>query len=646
MTNKIAFLVCTIILLFSTNDVVAQQEKIFELYDAIPYQGKPDLRIEGLLPLNLIYEASLTKKDPSTTNGVVLDNDKIEELAEIAAVLPYVTVSTDIEHWFGDNNVDEQEMLNRFLALFSVFRNHNQNISIGNYGIAPSALCVYRFYDGGKKDETTLLNDWRNSNHKRFVSLGAVDVVMPAVYIAEPNVDSWIRDLQTTVEEIRKYTTKKILVYIWPQYYDKSDSPYYREFINPEIWRQMLEAVYSYCDGAIIWSGTKDKDGNNIHWSESRVQNFWNETKRFISKYRNNIKTPETEPELIFLNNPYKTFKIFNAITYSNTPDLKLYGLSDFKFLSETQVSGPLVNGIYEPDSAKVANIALSLLATPDVPVGVKASSWIKDRATNNTAMVARHETFKRVFRRYNPHNPIGFFNTTPSSLSGLRVAISNPLLNQSNWMISAVMPTRSLRQQADVLLPASYIIDNDTVIWKREFYLTVKEAKKNNPSKPVYAHLYVDYFNQTVNFNNAYKPINDKAVFRCMLEAAYKLCDGVVLNNTSSQTWNDNYGFWNATREFIETHKENMNITTHLNDEILTCNDKFRLLPNPAGDHVRIIVEGQRNLSDIELFNVYGHVLKKQTLYDKETVINIQSFSKGVYFVRYNEVVNKLIVE
>jgi hypothetical protein len=621
--------------------------KVFELYDAIPYQGKPDLRMEKLLPINLIYEGGLTKPDPSTVDGKVLDYDKINELAELAAILQHVTVSTDIEHWFGDSSVDEQEMSDRFISLFARFRNYNPNVFIGNYGIAPSALCVYRFYDGGKKDEATLLRDWRNSNKKRFASLGAVDVVMPSVYIAEPNIDSWKSDLQTTVEEIRKYTTKKIFVYIWPQYYDKPDSPFFREFVDPEIWGQMLEAIYLHCDGAIIWSGTKDKDGNIVHWNDSRVQDFWNETKKFITKYRNNIKTPEAEPELIFLDNSNKTFKIFNAITYNNSPDLKQYGLSDFKVLSETQVTGQLVNGIYEPDSAKIANIALSLLNTPDIPVGVKANSWIKDRATNNEAMIARHKVFKRVFRRHNPFNPIGFFNTTPSALSGLRVTNSNTLINQSNWIINAVMSTRILREQVDVLLPASYIIDNDTVIWKREFYLTVKEARKNNPAKPVYAHFYVDYFNQSINFINAYKPINDKSVFRCMLEAAFKICDGVVLNNISTQTWNNDYGFWIATLEFLEAHKDNLNITTDLNNEIIsTDNEKLSVFPNPANQNVYVIVDNKKGFSEIEIFDVYGNVLDKQKLHDNETTINIQSFSKGVYFVRYKEFVNKLIIQ
>lgn len=636
MKKKFVFFVCIVVVFLSTFDLVAQSNKIFEFYDAIPYQGKPDLSSEGLLPINLIYEASLTKPDPSTKNGIILDYDKINELAEMTAVFPHITVSTDVEHWFGDTSVDEYEMLYRFTNLFNRFRNYNPDVFIGNYGVAPSALCVYRFYDGGVKDEGTLLRDWRKNNQKRFRSLGAVDAAMPSVYIAEPNITSWIKDLQITVEEIRKYTNKKIIVYIWPQYYDKADSPYFKEFVSPEIWLQMLEAVYQYCDGAIIWSSTKDKDGNSIHWNEPRVQALWNVTKIFIVKYKNNFKAPVAEPELIHLDNPKKRFKIFNAITYSNTPDLKQYGLYDFQILTESQVTSAFVNGIYEPDSTKIANLAISLLNKPNVPIGVKAGTWIKDRTTDQVAMIARHEKFNRIFKSHNLHNPISFLLSTPSSLSGLRVTNSNSLSNQSNWMVNAVMPTRLLRDQVDILLPASYIIDDDTTIWKREFFLTVNEAKKNNPGKPVYAHFYVDYFNQTINFSNAYKPINNKSTFRTMLEAAFKICNGVVLNNTSSQSWNSNYGFWLATLEFLEAHKNNFDLSTGLDKELTKSHlDAISVIDK------MISLKGEYEI--VELFDLMG----KKVFEQRNTIngLNFKVAKSGVYMLKLNETTFKIFI-
>jgi hypothetical protein len=638
MYNVVMMKCIFLALLFCCLTQVSSQtnEKKFELYDAIAYQGKPDLRPQGLLPINLIYEASLTKPDPANSKGIVLDLDKIDELAEMSSLFPDLTVSTDIEHWFSDSSIDEYEMLYRFSTLFSRFRAANPDVFIGNYGLAPSALCVYRFYDGGKKDEGTLLRDWRSNNQKRLKSLQVVDAAMPSVYIAEPNIESWIKDLQTTVAEIRKYTDKKIIVYIWPQYYDKADSPYFREFVSSEIWSQMLEAVYQNCDGAIIWSSTKDKNDNSIHWNQPEVQAMWNATKNFMATHQANLKSPEPDPELIVLDNPEKKFKLFNAITYSNTPDLRTKGFYEFQQIIESQVTTSLVNNVYEPDSAKIATLAKSLLSKPDVPVGVKAGTWIRDRGTDNVAMVARHEKFKRIFRRHNPHNPIGFFTTTPSSLSGLRVTNSNPFVNQSSWKISAAIPTRPVREHVDILLPASYIIDDDTTTWKREFYLTVAEAKKNNTGKPIYAHFYVDYFNQAINFSNYYKPISNKATFRTMLEAAFKICDGVVLTNVSSQYWNSNYGFWNATQEFMEAHKDNIDFSTGIRE-------LADIKPSDAFELVDKTINIKGNYNSISVYDLMG---KRVCLYQNPAVgLKIPLTKNGVYLLKIDSKIFKVLV-
>ena len=74
--------------------------------------------------------------------------------------------------------------------------------------------------------EDSILMTWRKSNKKRWAALKYADVAQPSLYIAEPNIESWIKDLQITVKEIKKhYPNKKIIAYIWHQYYDKKDSP-------------------------------------------------------------------------------------------------------------------------------------------------------------------------------------------------------------------------------------------------------------------------------------------------------------------------------------------------------------------------------------------------------------------------------------
>ncbi|KIC06905.1 hypothetical protein MCC93_16960 [Morococcus cerebrosus] len=61
-------------------------------------------------------------------------------------------------------------------------------------------------------------------------------------YITTPNLAQWEKDVQTTVAEIRKrYPDKKIIGHLWPQYYSASNSPYFKQFIDAERWKKMLE---------------------------------------------------------------------------------------------------------------------------------------------------------------------------------------------------------------------------------------------------------------------------------------------------------------------------------------------------------------------------------------------------------------------
>ena len=260
-------------------------KEAFVLYDAMHYSGKIDLTSIGFSRINLFYESSLTKPDPTNTAKLILDIDKINAAATAANYTNSV-VCTDIEQWFTDSSVGETEMASRFTTMFDVFRTKIAGVKIGNYGLAPSALCVSRFYDNGASNETTLINNWKTSNAKRWTAAGTVDFFAPTVYICKPDITQWINDLVTTVNEIKTHdATKKIIVFIWPQYYNKSGSAYYKQFIDTAIWQQMLEAVYANCDGAIIWSSNTDENENIVTWDDSRVQAMMGVTKTFIADH-------------------------------------------------------------------------------------------------------------------------------------------------------------------------------------------------------------------------------------------------------------------------------------------------------------------------------------------------------------------------
>jgi|AGTN01.3.fsa_nt_gi hypothetical protein len=321
----------------------------------------------------------------------------------------------------------------------------------------------------------------------------------------------------------------------------------------------MLEASYRYCDGVILWSSIRDEFDQPVIWNRPEVQAIWAKTKEFINTHSANIIRPKPEPERIFLDDPNKKFKLFSSLSYIGMPNLTSYGLHNIRIVNERDLSNGTLsaNNIYEPEMIKVEALAQQTALAPNVPVYITGGTWIRDRSTNPQTMINRHNNVRTAFKNKNSQNQLAFSNVGPSSLSGLRVSGSNFFTNMASWKSTANI-LRPLQQYADILVPASHIVDDDITLWEREFYLTIKDAKLNNPNKPVYAHFYTDYFNNTNNFPNGYKPINE-STFTAMLEAAFKICDGVILTNLTSGAWSEQCGFWKALQKFIDSYKANI---------------------------------------------------------------------------------------
>ena len=215
-------------------------EKEFVVYDRLAYPGKPDLSSDGLSPIKLIYEAGLL------TDGRI-DMDKIQTRIKEANEAGIKAVSTDIESWYWGRKYSNASLKDSLNKVFDAFRAGIENVSVGNYGVPIGTLNIARNVESmaGKTNEE-IVSIWKESNIR--LEAGEVsDVLYPSLYIYGPDIEQWIEDLKTTVEYIRTYyPDKKIVGYIWPQYYDWKTNPNYMQFITEEKFLQMLEAAYEH----------------------------------------------------------------------------------------------------------------------------------------------------------------------------------------------------------------------------------------------------------------------------------------------------------------------------------------------------------------------------------------------------------------
>lgn len=545
---------------------VEPTKKEFEIYEWMGYLDKPDLLSEKISKVYLIGETQMTKPDPTGARPKgVLDWDKIALQAQQAKMAGYKFIQTDIETWWGvvpgDIYAADHD------EAFKYFKKEIPGAILGAYGIPVSTLNLRRW----KREhlpEQEIINEWKRSSEWRMPTGAVSDVLSPSLYIATPDTTQWLKDLETMVKYIKeKYPTKKIYGYLWPQYYDFADSPLHKKFIEPEIWNALLEGAYKHLDGVILWAGGTDPDGKHVSWNDPRVQGFWNVTKKFIAKYSENIKVVGPEYEGDEAKEP-AVFHMYQSIKFDGTPaDLSSYGLKPIKLVNGIDLSvaqADPATGINSPDIAKIEALATDALKNPNVPVIISnIDNWIRDRTSNNKAMVDRFKLINETFKSKNSTTKLGYQGVGPTSMTGIRLAEGRTEWQIiDSWFRYAAEPMRPLRGYADILLPTPFLIDDNLSVWKGDCVRILIEAKFNNPTKPIYAYLWTNYFNRSTSypfFADAYKPIKEQTWLEA-LEFIYQRCDGVVIVSNAQKsdpvTWNENLGLVKATKVFYERHK------------------------------------------------------------------------------------------
>ena len=185
--------------------------KEFVIYDAMSYKDKPDLTSDMISKIRLIYEGFLL------TDGE-LDMKKITTQISLTKMSNYQAVSTDIEAWYSTKK--GEDIKDGLKIVFDAFKKEIPHCTVGNYGVPVSDLNVFRF--NRTESEEKLIELWKQHSEKRCPAAEVSDVLYPSLYIMTPDVDQWLKDLETTVEYIKeRFPGKKIVGYIWPYKYEQ-----------------------------------------------------------------------------------------------------------------------------------------------------------------------------------------------------------------------------------------------------------------------------------------------------------------------------------------------------------------------------------------------------------------------------------------
>ena len=383
------------------------------------------------------------------------------------------------------------------------------------------------------------------------------------LYAMNPDIDQYISDLDVTVNYIREnFPDKKIVGYLWPQYYNLESNEYYQQFMTTDVWMKMLEACYERLDGVVIWSHGKGENGEDVAWTDGRVQDIYNTTKQFISNHAANIKLDTSEQSGDITREPSE-FYVYECLNFTNTPDdLLKFGLQPINYVKEADLSekDPDVLAPGEPNPPVLSRIT-KVGESVTRPVLINQSTWIGDRSSNNAAMVERFKSVYETFHAANDVTTIGYKGVGPTALTALLLgSYETEFARMDSWLRYAVEPTRVLRQYADILYLDVVMVNDDIELWKSDTRTVLEEARNGLPAgKKIYACIGAVYNHRKADFPKAYQPVDEEILLEAM-EFLYLRCDGIVLigncQDSDPVTYSENISVMKAAKTFYENHK------------------------------------------------------------------------------------------
>jgi hypothetical protein len=250
--------------------------KPFLVFNAMQYQGMPDLTGQGLRNVNLINETSLFTSSEAETP----DSAKIAALGTQASGEPGIPVIFDIEAWpYTGSGL--QATIDSFLEVIRVFKQTDTG-AMGFYGVVPNDADTWENIEpaGGANYVR-----WQQLNTALTPIADKIDLFFPSFYTHDNDTTSWSDFVTATLGELQKYNVHKpVYAFLWPQYHDGSPDQY--QFLDTNVWKFELKTLFPLVDGIVIWSSSKITLGVSNEWSDSA--SWWIVTEAFMAEHQIN----------------------------------------------------------------------------------------------------------------------------------------------------------------------------------------------------------------------------------------------------------------------------------------------------------------------------------------------------------------------
>lgn len=251
---------------------------------------------------------------------------------------------------------------------------------------------------------------------------------------------------------------------------------------------------------------------------------------------------------LLFIN-PYrllsqekKDFKVFNALLFKNTPDLRDYGFSPFNLIYEDGLittNSKFKKGDFNwryIDLNKVRTESKKSRRNQDIPTCLDVEYW-GGRLYSNSTKKEAEDIFVNLINLYRVKDRTSLVSVFHYG------ALSERIYNASN-----------------VVYPAFYTHSTDKKEWMNMVQYWIDIIKRRNKKIPVYAFIWPQYNPIPEKHNLGYTFI-DKKFWRLQLETLYSLCDGIVIwshhidEDGKEIVFDENMPWFKETLDFIKEH-------------------------------------------------------------------------------------------
>lgn len=257
---KAAF--CIACLLLSLWPAAAQTRAQFKLFEAIRFEGRPDLRAYGF--------EHLTIADPHVLGLDVPDGGQVRKALSLPRSNEHLNI--DIESWALEGK-DQASSIAKYQKTLIAFRKADPSVKLGLYSVLP----LRDYWRAIGHRGSAALDDWKQQNTTIASSLVPhIDALYPSLYTFYGDKDAWIAFAQANIKEARRISQgKPVYCFLWPQFHKTL------AFLPGDLWYAQLDTCRRLADGIVIW-GTIGSNSpyRPAKWDEKAE--WWQATLKFL----------------------------------------------------------------------------------------------------------------------------------------------------------------------------------------------------------------------------------------------------------------------------------------------------------------------------------------------------------------------------